>query len=151
MSEQNEFLNSEIPVGRTNDEAVDKILHNANVKKLAPEDLESYKVVADVRDRRFKMQTILGIWRRTQEGERQLRKNVAYWILGALFFELAAGNAAFFLIGFDRFTVSEWVAQTFIIGMYTQIVSIVLIVVKSLFPVPKTDILSEINQMVDKL
>jgi hypothetical protein len=151
MSGQNELLDSGVPIGRTNDEAVDKVLHNVVAKKLAPEDLETYKLVSDVEDRRVKMQSILGIWRRTQEDERKLRRTVAYWILGALFVELAAGNTAFFLIGFDRFTVSEWVAQTFIVGMYTQIVSIVLIVVKSLFPAPKTDILSELNQMVDKL
>lgn len=151
MSEQIEPLDSEIPIGRTSDDAVNKVLQNVTAKQLAPEDLDSYKTVADVEDRRFKMQTVLGIWRKTQEGERELRRTVAYWILGALFIELAAGNTAFFLIGFGMFTVPEWVAQTFLIGMYAQIVSIVLIVVKSLFPSPKTDTISELNKMVDKL
>jgi hypothetical protein len=152
MAEQNEAIeNYEISFGKTTYEEVNKLLQNVPTKKLSSEDLNSYKIIADVQARRFKMQTILGIWKRSQDDERSLRRIVAYWVLAGLFVQLAAGNTAFFLYGFGIFEVPEWVAQAFFIGMYTQIVSIVLIVVKSLFPSPKTDGITELNKMVDKL
>lgn len=141
----------EVPFGQSSDEDVERVLSGITTDKMTAADLKILSTKHGLEDKRFKLINVLNIWRKTQKNERKLKKVVAYMILGGLATELIAGNTAFFLIGFGLFKVPEWVAQTFFIGMYAQIISVVLIVVKSLFPTPKSDSLTELNKMVDKL
>lgn len=120
--------------------------------EVSSEEIEAYKEVTQAQDRRYKLEKILGVWEDLQQSERILRRNSAYVIFGALFIELILGNWAFFELGFGQKTILDpWIVKTFFIGMYTQIISIAMFVVKYLFPAPKQDAGSQLNDMITKL
>lgn len=141
-----------ISIGEATDEEVQRVLSGAFIKShVTSGQLETYRVINEIEQKRLKSLRVLGIWEQLQESERRLKTKVAWCILGAMFLELCVGNMAFYLIGSRAIAVDQWLAKTFIIGMYGQIISITVIVVKSLFPSPKSDVLTELNKMVKKL
>lgn len=56
-----------------------------------------------------------------------------------------------FLIGEKILTIQQWVANTFYVGMYGQVITVAMTVVRHLFPKPKQDLISQLNDMVDRL
>jgi hypothetical protein len=121
------------------------------VGPLTQQDIKAYQTVNEVAGKKEKLTAVLEIWKNQNNTEIILRKHCAYWILGALFVELICGNVAMFFIGFGMASISEWLAKIFFVGMYGQIITITLVVVRYLFPVPKKDSQTALFELVDKL
>ena len=109
------------------------------VGDVTPEELDIYKGYKGLENYRFKLETVLEIWQKQEEQDRNLRKIVAYAIFGGLGVELIIGNLIMILMGFGKIKIEQWVANIFFVGMYTQIVTLVTVVVKNLFPTPQKD------------
>lgn len=124
---------------------------NERISVKAKQEVEQSIAMQQQRDKTYKLEFVLGTWKETQEYERKLKQRVANIVFALLGLEVLVGNTAFFFYGFGLINVPEWVAQTFYVGMYVQVIGIVTIVVRSLFPKPKSDTLTELNRMVDKL
>ena len=96
--------------------------------------LDALDRITEIRDRSFRMRTIVTAWEHQQENDRSMRKTYATWLLIVVSLQMLIINAAFFFIGFRQIVVEEWVANTFIIGVFAEVSSLALIVVKYLFP-----------------
>jgi hypothetical protein len=118
---------------------------------LTDQDLNAYQTVNAVENSKIKLNTVLDLWKTQTKTDIELRKRFAYYVLAALFIELLCGNAIMFLIGFGLLDIKEWVANVFYVGMYGQIISITLYVIRYLFPAPKKDPQSALFELVDKL
>lgn len=113
-----------------------------------PVDFEKSRILKDDEARRDKDKRILQLWINQESSERKLRVGVVSGLGIILAGELIVGNMAFLKIGEGSMQFPEWTVQIFFMGMFTQIISMVFFVVKSLFPTPKTDSLSAIRGMV---
>lgn len=89
---------------------------------------------SQLEDQRFQIRAFVSTWEENHKKERELKGKVAMWIFLGLGAEILFGNVAFYQYGVGNMHFPEWVAQTFFVGMYTQIIGIVTIVVRSLFP-----------------
>lgn len=81
----------------------------------------------------LKIQTILGIWSKQHELERDQRGKYADWFKWVLVIQLIAINIAFFLIGRGCLYFDQWTVNIFIVSVFGEIMGIVLIIVKYLF------------------
>ncbi|GGF17106.1 hypothetical protein [Hymenobacter cavernae] len=99
-----------------------------------PGELESFERVTRARDQSFKLQTLVNAWRLQNEAERTLRQKVAWYILGMLAFQTLLVNVCFFLIGFNVLHVDAGLSKIFVLAVFAEIVSMVLIVLRYLFP-----------------
>jgi len=111
------------------------------------QDIDTYERLQKVHDSSFRIRTILNAWEKQQVEERGIRRKYAWCLLIGLFVEAMVANIAFFMIGFGVITVTQWVANTFIVGIFGEIAAITLIVVRYLFP----QIGKEVLDMLKKL
>lgn len=112
-----------------------------------PGDLDTIGKFTEIRDRSFRIRTIVEAWREQQILDRKLRKTYATWLLIAVSLQMALINLAFFFIGFEKMHVEEWVANTFIIGVFAETSSLVFVVVKYLFPDSSRTILDLLERL----
>lgn len=117
----------------------------------ATEAIDNVAKIAEVQDKRFKLQRVLDIWSDYHSHERDLRKSVAKWVFRALFAEIGVSIVLMFLIGIRWLHVDRWVADVFFTAVFSQASAMAYWIVKSLFPAPQTDPLSQINDIVSKL
>ncbi|MFL6333067.1 MAG: hypothetical protein ACJ754_06950 [Pyrinomonadaceae bacterium] len=110
-------------------------------------DLDSYERLEDIRNRGKKLRTVLKAWETQQSEERGLRRFYAKGLLVALFAQILFVNAAFFAIGLGYLTVDKWVATTFIMAVFAEIVALVTVVNKYLFPKVGAEVLDLIEKM----
>lgn len=109
--------------------------------------VDAYSKFRDVENTGQKFKIILTAWEVQQKEERNLRRKFALAILIVLLVQIMAINVAFFLIGFKKMEVEKWVATTFIIAVFSEIVSMTLIVLRYLFPKAS----KELMELVQKL
>lgn len=110
-------------------------------------DIDHYERLEDIRNRSKKLRTVLTAWETQQREERGLRRFYAKGLLGALFVQILLVNAAFFAIGLGYLTVDKWVATTFIMAVFVEIVALVTVVNKYLFPKVGSEVLDLIEKM----
>lgn len=110
-------------------------------------DLDRYERLEDIRNRTRKLRTILNAWETQQREERGLRRFYAKGLLGALFAQVLLVNTAFFTIGLGYLTIDKWVATTFIMAVFVEIVALVSVVNKYLFPKVGSEVLDLIEKM----
>lgn len=77
---------------------------------------------------------ILEAWESQQNDDRKLRKRYANWLLGLVSIQVFLMSAAFFALGLGYLKFQEVVAEVFMVGTFTEISALVLIVVRYLFP-----------------
>lgn len=111
------------------------------------DDLDTYKTYNEVQNTNQKYKIILEAWEAQHREERDLRRKFAIAIFIVLLLQIVAINVTFFLIGFKKMEVEEWVATTFIIAVFSEIVSMTLIVLRYLFPKAS----KELMELVQKL
>jgi hypothetical protein len=110
-------------------------------------DIERYERLEDIRNRSRKLRTVLKAWETQQREERVLRRFYAKGLLGALFAQVLLINAVFFAIGLGYLLVDKWVATTFIMAVFAEIVALVTVVNKYLFPKVGSEVLDLIEKM----
>ena len=114
---------------------------------ITPDDLQVYERLQDVSDRSYKLRTIVDAWGGQNTEERKMRRQFASAILIALFFQILIVNVSFFLIGLGILEVTEWVAQTFIISVFGEIVGMTMLVLRYLFPKIGSDVLELLKNL----
>ncbi|PJJ58608.1 hypothetical protein [Hymenobacter chitinivorans] len=116
-------------------------------EQVNPGELESFERVTRARDQSYKLQTLVTAWKQQHEAERSLRQKVAWCILGALAFQILLVNTCFFLIGFNVLHVDADLSKIFVLAVFAEIVSMVLIVLRYLFPQVGTEFLQLIKEL----
>jgi hypothetical protein len=114
---------------------------------VTPDQLDIYGKYKKISDKSFRLRTIVQAWNDQQNEDRKMRKAFAIAILIALFLQLLIINAAFFLIGFNIINVPHWVASTFIVSVFTEIISMTMLVLRYLFPKVGTEVMSLIKKL----
>ena len=110
-------------------------------------DIERYERLEDIRNKSRKLRTILNAWETQQREERGLRRFYAKGLLAALFAQILLVNAAFFAIGLNYLVIDKWVATTFIMAVFAEIIALVSVVNKYLFPKVGSEVLDLIEKM----
>lgn len=110
-------------------------------------DIETLERMRKMEDSSFKVRTLIASWERQQTQERSLRKGFAWGILIMLFLEVLLVGAAFFAIGFGYIDVAEWVAATFVMGVFSKIAAMTFFILKYLFPSDSSKLLSTIEKL----
>lgn len=116
-------------------------------KELDEKKISGYERLTKAKDQSFKLQTLVGAWQRQNKAERKLRQKVAWCILVALGIQIILVNVTFFLIGFKEIVVDENLAKIFILAVFAEIVSMVLIVLRYLFPITGNEFLQLIKEL----
>ena len=101
----------------------------------------------DIRNRSRKVQTVLDTWETQQTHERALRSRYANYLLVVLSLQIVLINIAFFCIGLGYLVIDKWVATTFIMAVFFEITTLVLVVIKYLFPKVGTEVLDLIEKL----
>ena len=101
---------------------------------IEPHVLDILDRFAQIHDRRYQLHTFIDVWREQQNRDRMMRGTYATWLLIVVSIQIIVIYIAFFMIGFGILKVEPWVANVFIAGVFVETSSLVLIVVKYLFP-----------------
>lgn len=115
--------------------------------QVTSDQVDTYKTFNEVQNTNQKYKIILTAWEAQHREERNLRRKFAIAIFVVLLIQILAINVTFFLIGFKKMEVEKWVATTFIIAVFAEIVSMTLIVLRYLFPKAS----KELMELVQKL
>lgn len=110
-------------------------------------DIDVQERLQGIRARYYKLETLLETWKQDQKAERWLRGGYAVALLLILLLELGFVATFAVYIGVGKFNVSPWIANGFILGALGQIITMVNMVMKYLFPAQSTKLLD----MIDKL
>ncbi|WP_462410373.1 hypothetical protein [Neobacillus sp. Marseille-QA0830] len=119
-----------------------------NVSASDVEVINSYQAA---QDQSYKIRTVITTWKEQQTQERKMRRNIAYFILSALFIEVIAGNVYLWNIGSGKLKLSEWVTNIFFAGLFSQVAAMATIVIRNLFPKPQKDHSASIAELIEKL
>lgn len=123
---------------------VDEVLDQVTSEELEVKDIRE---LSEIAGQKYKLEVVLENWNDQHQEERRLRKKVAWTILVTLLIQIFLINLSFFLIGFGWMEVEQWLATSFILAVFVEIISLTLIVLKYLFP----DIAGEMIAMVKSL
>ena len=110
-------------------------------------DIDTFRQYREIQDKSYKYQTVLSAWAAQKKEEREWRNIYAGVLLLFLFIQIVIVNVSFFLIGAGKLKVDEWVANTFIIAVFGEVASMILVIVRYLFP--KTG--EEFQQIIEGL
>lgn len=111
------------------------------------DDIRLHKERTEIEDRSFKLRTIINKWAEQHEADRKLRLKYAYWLLGALFFQIITINTIVFLYGFGIIILQEWVANIFVMSVFTEVTTMIFIILKYLFPKSGAEFLNLIEKL----
>lgn len=111
------------------------------------QDLDVYGRVREIEDKSYKLQRVLNAWEGQHREERAMRKTYATWMLVGLGVQMLLVNAAFFLIGFKLIEVNQWVANTFIMAVFSEIAGMTFFIIKYLFPKVSSDVLTTVEKL----
>lgn len=125
-------LDSLPPALRAQVEEIGEAVHSND--ELDEKKIAGYERVTKAKDQSFKLTTLVNAWQRQNKAERKLRQKVAWCILAALALQIILVNTTFFLIGFGVISIDEGLAKIFILAVFAEIVAMVLIVLRYLFP-----------------
>jgi len=96
--------------------------------------LETLDKYTQIHDRSYQLHTFVEAWKEQQNSDRKMRATYATWLLIVVSVQILLINIAFFMIGARVLEVEKWVANVFITAVLVEVSSLVLIVVKYLFP-----------------
>lgn len=123
----------------------------AIVNKIGPPisspELDTYRAISEISDKSHKLRTVLASWEGQQSEERRLRKVFAWALLVVLFLQILIINVTFFLIAYHSIEITPWVSNTFIISVFSEVVSMTFIVIRYLFPKVGMEFLSLIEKL----
>jgi hypothetical protein len=98
------------------------------------------------KERRRHQSAIINAWRQQQTQDREMRRVYANWLMLVMSGQIAAINIIFILIGCGLLKFEPWTANVFITAVFVEIASLVLLVVKYLFPATTDKILDLIDR-----
>ena len=101
---------------------------------VSPEEIEPWARLREVEDRSYRLRTLVQAWEHQQREERRLRRDYASRLLWIWIVQALAVNLSFALIGLRILVVDQWVASAFILSVFAELVGMVLIVMRYLFP-----------------
>lgn len=101
-------------------------------------DVDTYGKLRQIQDRSHLIRTIVKAWKDQQSQDRTMRDRYAYYLIAAMGIQALIVNIVFVLMGCSVLTFEPWTAKTFILSVFAEIASMVLIVVKYLFT-PSSD------------
>jgi hypothetical protein len=102
--------------------------------QLTSEDIDVYDHLRTVEDRSYRERTETHQFAGRSSEERMLRRVVALSLLVITVAQIAVANVFFVLLGTDALIVDEWVAGTFFLSVFVEIVGLFAIVIRYLFP-----------------
>ena len=117
------------------------------VDNVTEDDIDTYSKRVRTEDQSYKLRTVVAAWKEEQDLDRGMRRRYG-WVLLSLFgVEILLAGVLIFLIGFRVIELKEWIINVFFVGVFTQTSSLVIVVVKYLFPEIKIELLKLINQL----
>lgn len=125
-------LESLPPELRAQVESIGKAIETG--EELDDKKVSSYERVTKAKDQSYKLVTLVTAWQKQNKAERKLRQKVAWYILIALGIQIIIVNVVFSLMGFSIMDADIDLAKTFILAVFFEIVAMVLIVLRYLFP-----------------
>jgi hypothetical protein len=138
-------LDSLPPELRAQVEKIGEAVHSN--EELDEKKIAGYERVTKAKDQSFKLTTLVNAWQRQNKAERKLRQKVAWCILVALAVQIILVNVTFFLIGFKVMVADAELAKIFILAVFAEIVAMVLIVLRYLFPQTGNEFLQLIKEL----
>lgn len=111
----------------------------ADVSDYSPTTIDDMIKMQEASDKSHKLHKVLTSWSIQQSQERKLRRTYALCFIGFLGLQLVTLNIAFFLVGAHVISITEPQFNVLFVSTFGEIISLVLIVTKYLFPA-KTDI-----------
>jgi hypothetical protein len=107
-------------------------------KPVSPSDVDSYGKLRQIQDRSHQIRTIVKAWKDQQAQDRKMRERYATYLMVAMGIQSLVVNIVFVLVGCGVLTFEPGTTKTFIVSVFAEIASMVLIVVKYLFT-PSSD------------
>ena len=114
---------------------------------VSPEEIEPWARFREVEDRSYRLRTLVQAWEHQQREERGLRRGYASRLLWIWIVQALAVNLAFVLIGLRILVVDQWVANAFILSVFAELVGMVLVVMRYLFPKGGDSLLNLIERL----
>ncbi len=105
-----------------------------DVSSFSPSNIDDMLRVREADDRSHKLHILLSSWSEQQSQERKLRKIYAICFVILLCLQIVMMAVAFYLIGIGKFNITETQFNVFFVSIFGEIVSLVLIITKYLFP-----------------
>jgi len=102
--------------------------------QMRPEDVDNILRVRYADEHISRLKTVIEAWQVQQEEERKLRQQYAKVLISIVAGEIVIIFLAFFLLGFSLISVEKWMAEIFLVGVLAQSSSLILVVLKYLFP-----------------
>jgi hypothetical protein len=113
---------------------------------LTSDQIDDLGKLQDIRERSKHHRTIVNAWRQQQEQDRKMRRQYATWLMVAMSLQSVAINVVFVLIGCGVLKFDQWTTNTFIVSVFAELSTLVLLVVKYLFPSTTDKILDLIDR-----
>jgi hypothetical protein len=117
-------------------------------KPVTPRQIDLYTRLQELEERSKHLATIIESWEEQQTQDREMRKKYANWLMYGMGVQVLAINVIFVLIGCRVLTFEPWTANTFIMAVFAEIASLVLLFVKYLFPETSDKILDLIDRFL---
>jgi hypothetical protein len=114
------------------------------------EQIDNLGKYRDMQERTKHHRTIIDVWKKQQDQDRETRKRYANWLMITMSVQAVVINLIFVLIGCGVLKVEQWTANVFIGSVFAEMSSLVLLVVKYLFPATNDRILDLIDRFKDK-
>jgi len=114
--------------------------------RVSSEELDAYQIISEIENRRYVIKLILNAWRAEQKQDRGLKNFYAKRFLYMVALEILFTATLIVLIGLGIMHLSKWTLNIFTTGVISQSVSVVLIIVKYLFPDTKLNILELLRE-----
>jgi hypothetical protein len=119
----------------------------ATGSSVSSDDIEPWARFREVEDRSYRLRTLVQTWEHQQREERKLRRDYASRLLWIWVVQALVVNLAFVLIGLRILVVDQWVANAFILSVFVELVGMVLIVMRYLFPKDGDSLLKLIERL----
>lgn len=127
-----------------------QVAEQAGVEKVAGpvtnEQIDAIGKLQDIQERGKHHRTIVNAWKQQQDQDRKMRKLYATWLMIAMSAQVVAINVIFALIGRGVLKFDQWIANTFVMAVFAEVVALVLLVVKYLFPATSDKVLDLIDR-----
>lgn len=77
---------------------------------------------------------ITSVWKEEREAQSKLKKNISMILIFTLVTQLVIINFIIFFIGFNYINIEQWTLRLYITGVFVEVVAVIKIILKSLFP-----------------
>jgi len=103
-----------------------KDLVTATMSEVTSDQIDNYAKLMEVERQDRKVTAVLKAWSDQEDHYRVARKKYADRIIVALLAQSGLVNIAFFLIGFSYLKIDIWVANSFILGVFSEMAALTL-------------------------